>query len=135
MFYRIFVSDKKIMFRKITHIIISIVLLISTTGVSLSEHHCGNEIINISLNTTMQPCCEMPNDCCHNDFELIQMKADFTKPSSVVQIDISELHHIEFPALIIPLNEFADNCSTINTDKFFSPDKHSILLKYQSFLL
>lgn len=111
------------------------VLLISTMGISVSEHYCGEEVINISLNPVEKPCCETPSECCHNEYIFLQLKADFTKSSEVVQLNISELHHADFPALIILLHEFADNNPIHYTNEFYIPDQHSILLENQSFLL
>ena len=48
-------------------------VLLSSTGITLSKHFCGEALAHITLNET-KTCCEgeeadMPGDCCHDEFD------------------------------------------------------------------
>jgi hypothetical protein len=70
------------MLKKIAHIILSLLLLISTTGITITWHYCGNALERIAINSEAKSCCE--NDgCCHNESTLYQVKDDFSAPESI----------------------------------------------------
>jgi hypothetical protein len=62
--------------KRLEIIILSILFLLSTSGVSVNQHYCGGELISVSINdfTIHQPSgmdmpeCETPEGCghCHN---------------------------------------------------------------------
>lgn len=55
------------MLRKAGHILIIIVLLFGTTGVVITRHYCGTNLVHAELYSTPDNCCE--GDCpgCHNE--------------------------------------------------------------------
>jgi len=55
------------MLRKAGHILIIIVLLFGTTGVIITRHYCGTNLVYTELYSTPDNCCE--GDCpgCHNE--------------------------------------------------------------------
>ncbi len=59
------------------HIVMSIVLLISTTGFTVSKHYCGNELVNFSIDAQAKSCCDMSGGCCHTESEHFQVKENF----------------------------------------------------------
>ena len=60
------------MLRKILHITISIILLTTTVGFSVSKHYCGNELVSVSIDHEEKPCCDM-DACCHNETKVFQL--------------------------------------------------------------
>lgn len=67
------------MVKKISHIILSCLLLIATMGMAVSKHYCGGELVSVSLYGQDNHCCDM-GDCCQNETHIYQMKEDFSVP-------------------------------------------------------
>ena len=92
----------------ILHIIVSLLLLVTTTGVSISKHYCGDNLISIALFVEADSCCD-DSDCCHNENEYLQFKDDYigsviTDLASTIEFD---LLFTAFPVFIgiIPFEE------------------------------
>lgn len=68
------------MIRKTLNIIIATLLIITTTGFSISKHYCHGNLISVAINNDAPSCCgmdaEMP-DHCQNEEEHIQLDEDF----------------------------------------------------------
>jgi len=67
------------MLEKISHIILSFTLLVSTTGFTITRHYCGDKVESIAVDSVPESCCEM-GDCCHNELTLYQVEDDFSIP-------------------------------------------------------
>ncbi len=68
------------MLKKISHIILSCLLLISTMGMTVSMHYCGEELISVSLLNEADSCCDM-GDCCQSETHVYQVNEDFSVPA------------------------------------------------------
>ena len=68
------------MLKKISHIILSFMLLVSTMGMTVSKHYCGGELVSVSLFQEAESCCEM-DGCCQNESHFYQLKEDFSVPA------------------------------------------------------
>ena len=84
------------MLRKIKHIILALLLLVSTSGVAISKHYCGTNLKSVSILTTPESCCEGPAGCCHNENVEIEIKdnysiASFNYDFSVFAVESSSL--------------------------------------------
>jgi len=55
------------MIRKAGHILIILVLLFGTTGLTITRHYCGSNLIHTVIYSTPEKCCE--GDCpgCHDE--------------------------------------------------------------------
>lgn len=89
------------MFRIITHIALSFLLLFATMGLTVSKHYCCEELIEVSINAEAEPCCgDMgSSDCCHDETEIYQFDEDFVSPDivqDVQPIDIDMLFSVAF---------------------------------------
>ncbi|RLD92672.1 MAG: hypothetical protein DRJ13_16315 [Bacteroidetes bacterium] len=88
------------MIKKISHIIVSILLLIATTGLTIYEHQCGEELAAKSLQADHNDCCDMASACCHEEAETVQIDVEYLSAS----FDYSfELDAIKVPYLQGPL--------------------------------
>ena len=68
------------MFKRISHIILSFVLLVSTMGMAVSKHYCGEDLISVSVfNSENDACCDM-DDCCHDEAHFFKVQEDFYTP-------------------------------------------------------
>ena len=88
------------MFRKITHIILSVFLMVSTTGITLSMHYCGGKWVSTSINKEAKSCCDGTDGCCENKTLHFEVKDDFVSPIQVENIKTVELD-VLFPILFV----------------------------------
>lgn len=65
------------MLKKVSHIVISILLLTSTMGITLSAHYCGESLKSISVLADPVTCCDIPDGCCHDEADTFRVEDDF----------------------------------------------------------
>jgi hypothetical protein len=70
------------MFKKIAHILLVSLLLVSTSGISLNKHYCGNSLMSFSFFSVPQHCCPGHCDKCHNTHLFNKVMDEFTGSSS-----------------------------------------------------
>ncbi|NQU53711.1 MAG: hypothetical protein HQ522_14365 [Bacteroidetes bacterium] len=93
-------DEKNKMFKKASHIILSLLLLTTTIGVAISKHYCGGNLISTSFFTEAKSCCDS-DDCCKNESEVFQLDEDFS-PISITEIPVTvELDLFSFAMLIL----------------------------------
>lgn len=94
------------MLRKSSHIILSVLLLFVTIGLTISKHYCGGNHVSTSIFGEAEPCCDS-DDCCKNETESYQLneKYSLVSISEIPQYNEIELLHFSF--LTLKLQEFA----------------------------
>ena len=108
------------MFRKIAHISLSFLLLISTVGFTISRHYCGSKLVEVSINSEADPCCDDmgTSTCCHNETEYFQLDVDFLSPVSTENIQVTDWYvlfplvsdcFIDAPNIEIEISNFAES--------------------------
>ena len=124
---------------KLLHIIISCLLLVSTTGISVSKHICGDRIHDLAIYHQAENCLGAHgmdmNGCCEDENINYKITDEFQQEFSLISsIDLKVLY-------IIPVL-FNISFENRNHNKFFfnfkSPpiaDPGEILIKVQQFLL
>jgi hypothetical protein len=55
------------MFKKAGHIFIIVLLLFSTTGITITRHYCGRDLVQTSIYSTPHSCCDGICPRCHNE--------------------------------------------------------------------
>lgn len=65
------------MFRNIFHIILTLFLIISISGFSISKHYCGHQLVSVKINQEAKACCDDTGGCCHNQTDFFQLDEDF----------------------------------------------------------
>jgi hypothetical protein len=65
------------MLKKAGHISLVILLLISTMGVTMYKHYCGNSLISKSIELPANNCCNNHCKACHNETTLIKIIDNF----------------------------------------------------------
>ncbi|UCH13749.1 MAG: hypothetical protein JSV22_11655 [Bacteroidales bacterium] len=91
------------MIRKISHIILSFVLLLTTTGLAITENYCGDRLVSVNVLSEPDKCCDN-SDCCHNETIIIKLDTDII---NISPDKLSEL--IYLPASLIPIKVYNDN--------------------------
>ena len=124
------------MLRKTSHIILSVLLLVTTMGLVISKHYCGDSFVSISLFTEGESCCEM-DGCCHNETNFYQVDKDFSI-ISLSEIPVaSEFNLFGFTILLNEANEeFIDVAKNLIVSESPPPPPIQITLsKRQVYLL
>lgn len=87
--------------KKFGHIIMILLLLISTAGVSINKHYSGGELFSTAIFVEAESCCETPCGCCDEKSEQIKVEADYLTSSFDLQ-DASQLNLLfsSIPALL-----------------------------------
>jgi hypothetical protein len=113
-------------------------LLISTTGIAISKHYCGNTLRIISINNEVTACCseeEMPGCTCNSETAHYKIDSDF-QPA---QFDLDTFQSILLFSANFLVNHFLIEGEQINlVSAYNSPplsEPSSIIIKVQSFLL
>jgi len=102
------------MFRRITHIALSVLLLTATMGITVSKHYCGSRLVEVSINSEAIPCCtDMGvSGCCHDETELFQFDEDFVSSGifNIIQtVDIDILFPITFVYVMHVCGDFEEH--------------------------
>ena len=85
------------MLRKIVHITLTILLLLSTMGITISKHYCSNKLISQEINAEPTHCCEGDmSECkmCHTEHYRVKVEDDFQDNS----------HEFNFQQIAIAIN-------------------------------
>ncbi len=88
------------MLRKFIHIIVTLFLLISTTGITFSMHYCGGKLVSTSILTEAKSCCDDDCGCCENRTQHYEVKDNFVSSDIIHNINIAELD-ILFPVYFV----------------------------------
>ncbi len=78
------------MLRKFSHIILSTLLLVSTMGMVVSKHFCGDSFVSTAVFHQAKSCCG-DSDCCHNENSFYQVKDDFSASAVVATPVLAEI--------------------------------------------
>lgn len=80
------------MLRKIAHIVLVVFLMVLTTGITISKHYCGDEIVRISLSSEHQSCCDEGEfNCCKIIKKKIQLVENYlTSQSNYQSVEVSK---------------------------------------------
>ncbi len=89
--------------RKISHIVLSFILLLATTGLAITEHYCGDRLVSVNLLSEPDKCCDS-GDCCHAETVIVKLDTDIL---NVTTDNLSE--SINLPASLIPVTISNDN--------------------------
>ena len=109
------------MLRKITHIIIVVLLLVTTMGMTIDKHYCGTRLVSVSILNEIESCCDITDDCCHNDSESYKLSVDYAY--SQINTDFNPVP-TELPAFSTHyLSLFEGNCSDAGFSLYNPPRK------------
>lgn len=78
------------MLKRISHISLSLILLISTVGFAVSKHYCGDALVDVAFNENADSCCD-DGACCHNETLIYQLDEDFSAPQITSAPDLPEM--------------------------------------------
>lgn len=127
------------MTRKILHIAVAFLLLAATSGITITRHYCGENLISVVLGQQADSCCDGPCHHCHNETVHFQVEDNFTlnqvqfNPDDIASFDLMNVPVLTF------LDGFTDEVAnpgfTQFTDKHPPPKLASSLPALQTFRL
>lgn len=107
------------MLKRISNILIALLLLTATTGLTIDRHYCGNRLVSVSLGKSPD-CCKTPG-CCHhhirhikvidsfqasefsNEIKVFSSAFSLLVPNNILTLDfsfVSLLYNVHSPPLI-----------------------------------
>ena len=104
------------MIRKLSHIILASLLLVTTMGMAVSKHYCHSSLVDVSVFANADSCCD-DGGCCTNDNHFYQVKEDFSAPvistiPLLAEIDVLNQTLLD-PDSLVP-NELAEESELTN---------------------
>jgi len=96
------------MLKKITHIVFVILLIVATTGITISTHYCGNHLFSVSLFKTDKCGCGDKCKDCHTNIKLVKVADNFSAPDAIhpdapTSTDLFLAYHIDFSMFTSPV--------------------------------
>jgi len=76
--------------KKVENILVMCLLMISTAGISVSEHYCGNNRISIQINQEADPCCD-DGMCCHSITKVFQLDTEYVAGDIEYIVDLGHV--------------------------------------------
>ncbi len=126
------------MFKKLSYILCASLLIVSTVGIILQEHHCLGDFEHASIELDQSTCCnlehEMPPDCCEDEVHCFQLGTEFQPPTVLETISLQ--NHFDLLELqeAIPTYKLV---TLIDPHQYYSPPLlvQDISILIQSFLI
>lgn len=95
-----------VMLRKTGHIILLILFMVSTMGMTISKHYCGDHLKSVSILSPTDKCCDIPVGCCHDENISIEIEKDYSASS----------FNYEFSTVLAELPNFIELFLTDDTE-------------------
>ena len=111
--------------KKVLHILVASLLLISTSGVIINKHYSGGELFSASLFVEAESCCE--TSCCqHEHKNNCSEESDFYKLIADFTLTEVQDHEQHFHLLINPVGVELDWNNTYSHNASESVLKHPL---------
>lgn len=123
------------MFKKASHIVLSILLLIATTGFTIYEHQCGGEFAAKSLQADHNDCCDMAAACCLEKIETIQIDVEYLSASFDYSFELGAIKVPYLQSSIIDNPETGTNSSILSNHSMSLLTSLEVRTYLQVFLL
>lgn len=72
------------MLKRVAHIFLILLLVFSTTGLTITRHYCGRNLVDTSIYSSSHNCCEGKCPGCHNERINIRITDNFESTQSHV---------------------------------------------------
>ena len=124
------------MMKKLSHIVLATLLLVTTMGMAVSKHYCGGHLVSVAMFDEADSCCD-DGGCCTNENHFYQVKEDFSTPEIytipvLAEIDVLQHSFIDLH-LLIPSEYSVENFTL--TDNPPPPTVLEFLAEEQVYLL
>lgn len=107
------------MLQKMGNIIIALLILLSSTGLVISQHFCNNQLVETAINSEAESCCDDGN-CCTTNTVLIQLDEDAVNPTQA-QLPGSEINQLFLPFIIAFITNQLPEAPLTEVEQMASP--------------
>lgn len=122
------------MLHKLSNVILSLVLLLSTTGLTIDKHYCGDSMVSYSLFGKAQSCTGMDESCCHHETNTYKLTVDYTAPVFNMSFE-QNYHMMPPPATVYALTLLDGFCIQDQYGSDPPPFSHTSLTSLQTLRL
>ena len=89
------------MLKKILHIVFGLLLIVATTGFTISKHYCGNHLFSVSIFKAEKCGCGDKCKDCHTNLKLVKVTDIFSAPDAIhsdvpVTVDLFTVYNLDF---------------------------------------
>jgi len=126
--------------KKVVNILLALVLVVGSTGISVSKHYCMGLLRDVAVNQHAKGCdseSSMPIDCCEDETERfgVEDELQLTLNSINTEASLFLLRIIDYSDVIAGLNQINSGAiGNSDVDPPLLPGVH-IFVRVQSFLL
>ena len=95
------------MLKKIVHIVFGILLIVATTGFTISKHYCGNHLFSVSIFKTHKCGCGDKCKDCHTILKIVKVTDNYSAPDAIhpdapISTTLFTVYHIDFSFFTSP---------------------------------
>jgi len=124
------------MLKKISHILFAVLILLGSTGISLSKHYCGTLLKTVSVSFASDDCCDTPMNCCHNETIKVKIEDDYAINSNTYEFGQQVLNLMDLDSELFQNDSFTFESIDLKTWVSPPPPKiQTVLSKIQVYLL
>lgn len=126
-------SNIKDMFRKATHITFSFLLLIVTTGFSISKQCCEPASASVNFMAVAAGHCAMPAEDCRTQITSIKIKSSFLEATH--SYSLNQVNDYLPSSVVSVQPDASDEEPVVILSTFKLPKTQTVLARLQSYLL
>jgi hypothetical protein len=138
------------MFKVISHIVLSALLLVSATGMTINMHFCQGHLYDLAFNVPAHDCCEndLDDNACHHDHDMtkahhcdnesikIETSHDFLASGFLFDFDNSQSLELFGTSHCMPESPDTEKAGTPRIFEYKKPPPQEVVLsQIQSFLI
>jgi hypothetical protein len=112
--------------KRISDIIIVVLLVASTSGITVYKHYCGSYLAKQSIFFKPHDCCKGPCKKCHTEGKQLKVTDDFESQSLNLKAESSNLKS-QIPFVNLPFNVYSSEIQQIS---ILNSKKHLAYLAY-----
>lgn len=87
------------MLEKVIHIVVALLLILTTAGFTVSKHYCNDNLVSVSIYGDAARCNHQNHDsCCHNSINHFQVEDEFKIKQSSNLSDLTARKSLLFSA-------------------------------------
>ena len=123
------------MYRTATHIALSFLLLIATTGFSISKHRCEPGFTSVHfMKGVSHDHCEMPAEDCHTQITSIKIDRSFLE-TTTQKYSVDQVTDHLTSSVVSVQPDASDEEPVFTYSTFKLPEIQTVLARLQSYLL
>jgi len=122
------------MIKKVSNILMVMLLLLATSGITMSKHYCGNNLRSVGIFSVPQSCCDAPG-CCHTETEVYQVKNDFSVIAFNFEFEDEYPQEIQVIYLAVSFPLTSRSVDNLYYDMHSPPGPEHIQASLQTFIL